>query len=839
LIILDSPLLQRLRGIAQLGVVHLVYPVASHSRFEHTLGVVHQIDQLVSSINEHFKDDGAQAISLKQLRLLRLTALCHDVGHGALSHVSENALKTFEQVEDVKLDFADEVQIEDAPFAEIASYYIVGSPTFRRLIERIQQLEPDHGLPAADDLIDKMQKAIIGMPICDEIPLLHELISGPFDADKLDYMTRDAHMTGVPIVTDIPRLVQKARAVEVGRDELPREIGQIATGNLSHYIVTGIAFSGGRTVDELILGRTLQEDKIYRHQKVRAIEAMVTSLYRQLNSIEPDMAPMLPFHLHDNDFMFLTEERIEEVIDRKLRKGEKNSARVAVDLADRLRRRELFVRAYAFSLGMPLDPYRADPDHYAGLEKLTRESGNDFLRRGQLIDEIVDEIHAAIKIADPPLADRYPDLKPYIWLDPLYASPETNDSARAYLISDHAGPNKVMRFQDDYAETVRWGVAYTLTRDVGYVFAPADLAAYAFVAAEKVLRREYQIRTPKTMQEHAKQPDDRLESLKRKLDKEGFYNGIAYDVRPMPERLQKADVRNRVDQLCERLGTYEGPVRSGSAQKKHSLLSPERVFAWLRQFPSKYGDNPLSLLEGLVLIGRPQVVGALDAFTDSAAGKSFSAGSICPLGEPKDSSAVTAYWAGDNKRNGDMAVRSLGDALAHTHQPIVFVEDFIGSGQQSVSILEAWLGEEPTTKLREARAPLDEDAAALFRKRKLAFVFAAGQSKGKALLEKRLGELDLDAEVFVGNETAPQAFDGGSRSGLREFCRSVGEALLLEPDKEHDEEWAAERALGYGNNAFLVLFSYNTPSQTLTCIWKDGRYEGIPWMPLFPRRSKR
>lgn len=738
----------------------------------------------------------------------------------------------------MKLQFADEVEIEDAPLAEIASYYIVGSASFRGMVERIQQLVPDHGLYGTAELIDLMQKAIMGLSICDRIPLLHELISGPFDADKLDYMTRDAHMTGVPVVTDIPRLVQKVRAVEVARDELPQDIAKIAADGESHYVITGIAFSGGRTVDELILGRTLQEDKIYRHHKVRAIEAMVASIYHQLDSIEANLAPMMPYRLRDDDFTHLGRARIEEVIERPLEGvDQENSARVAVDLADRMRRRELFVRAYAFSLGMPLDPYRADPDHYAGLEKLARESGNDFSRRGQLIDRIVEEMRSAIEIVDSNLAERYPDLKPYIWLDPLYASPETNDSARAYLISDHAGhPNKVLRFQDDYAETVRWGSAYMLTRDVGYVFAPDDLAIYAYVAAEKVLRREYQIRTPKTMQIHAKQPDGPLEELKLKLNENGYYDGIAYDVRPMPERLRRADIRNRIEELCERLRGYEGPVRSGVAQKKHTLLSPERVFAWLRQFPARFEDQPLELLEEMKLIGRSHVVHALDAFAESDIGEPFRQASLCPLGEPKDSSTVTAYWSGDAKRK-EMAVRSVGDALAHSNQPIVFVEDFIGSGQQSVSILEAWLGEEATTNLSEDRQPLDPEAAELFRKRKLAFVFAAGQSEGKELLEKRILELQLDAIVSVGEESAPQAFPAEDRADLEGFCQAVGNALLLDPP-DHDEEWADERALGYGNHAFLVLFAYNTPSQTLTCIWKGGEFDGIPWMPLFPRRPK-
>jgi deoxynucleoside triphosphate triphosphohydrolase SAMHD1 len=842
--LLDSPLLQRLRMIAQLGMVHFVYPAARHSRFEHTLGVVHQVSRLIASLNEHYTGRGGEVVSTQERNLLRLTALCHDIGHGALSHVSENALKTFDSVQDITLEFADREQMEHVPLAEIASYYLVGSPAFSELLDQILALVPDHGLPPCEQTIAMMQRAIIGKPICDKVPLLHELISGPFDADKLDYMTRDAQMTGVPVVTDIPRLVQKVRAVEVARDDLRPEIAATIAASEASYLITGIELSGGRSVDELILARTLQEDKLYRHHKVRAIEAMVASLYHQLAALAPDAVPMLAYRLRDSDFTGLDRERIAEVIERPLAGNDNDSVAVAIDLAARLGRRELFVRAYAFSLGMPLDPYRADVDHYAGLERLVRESGGDFEQRGRLIDLVVEELRAALALLAPELLERYPDLKPYIWLDPLYSAPDVNanDSARAYLISQQSGTKSVMRFQDDYAESVRWANAYILTRDAGYVFAPADLAQYTYVAMEKVLRRDYHIRTPHTMQLYSKRPAKDLEALKRKLDEHCYYQGIAYDVRPLPERLTRADITKRIERVCERLSGYEGPVRGGAVAKRRSLLSPERVAAWLRQFPGELEDQPLEMLEEIHLVGRADVVAALDALLQSDTGTAFVGAAVCPLGQPKDSSAVTTYWAGDGQQARGLDVLSLGDALLTADRPVVFVEDFIGSGQQSISILEAWLGADPTTELGERREQLSDAAARQLRERKLAFVFASGQRLGLDALRARTVALGLDAEVLLASESAPRAFAGAAgeaRARLADFCQRVGYELLLDSGAGHDEAWARERALGYGNNAFLVLFGYNTPTQTLTCLWKDGMFEEVPWMALFPRRSKR
>ena len=114
IVVLDSPLLQRLRRIRQLGIVHYVYPAATHSRLEHSLGVVHQVQNLVTSLNQHGLvekrgTDTEPVLSKDYERILRLAALVHDVGHGALSHVSEYALESNRACSDVRLAFQSEV----------------------------------------------------------------------------------------------------------------------------------------------------------------------------------------------------------------------------------------------------------------------------------------------------------------------------------------------------------------------------------------------------------------------------------------------------------------------------------------------------------------------------------------------------------------------------------------------------------------------------------------------------------------------------------------------------------------------------------------------------------
>lgn len=267
--IVDSPLFQRLRRIRQLGVVHWVYPGCVHTRFEHSLGALHQIQELIDSINR--AADPMSAIDAERAALLRFCALCHDLGHGAMSHVLETALGTFDVVEEVSLAFGRKHDTQP-PLSEILAYYLIGSSAFREMIQHARTVTKGPHPP--QDAVDRAQKAITGQLVYQDMPLFQELISGPFDADKLDYMQRDAVMAGIPAVTDVPRLIRKVRARWAERTELPSRLAK-RVGQSTRCLVFGIAFSGSRTLDELLIARVLLFDKVYRHQKVRALEGML------------------------------------------------------------------------------------------------------------------------------------------------------------------------------------------------------------------------------------------------------------------------------------------------------------------------------------------------------------------------------------------------------------------------------------------------------------------------------------------------------------------------------------------------------------------------------------
>lgn len=186
--IIALPAFQRLRYIRQLALTSYVYPGATHTRFEHSLGVMELATRVFDilmrkynrSIIKNFK-----AINLKpdQARMvLRLAALLHDIGHLPFSHGAEIILPKGKNHEDVSIAVIKSLK------NQIDDLYFSGSTDIV-----VQLIEKGHILP--------------------ELQFLKDILSGPIDADRMDYLLRDSHHCGVSYgVFDYHRLIETLRA---------------------------------------------------------------------------------------------------------------------------------------------------------------------------------------------------------------------------------------------------------------------------------------------------------------------------------------------------------------------------------------------------------------------------------------------------------------------------------------------------------------------------------------------------------------------------------------------------------------------------------------------------
>ncbi len=161
--IIDTPEFQRLRRISQIGFANLVYPGANHTRFEHSLGTMHIARTLVEKM-EADNDEKREIVA---------SALLHDIGHAPFSHCSEVILSRY-----LKIAHEDVERI------------------LRR--GRIKEVLKELGFK-----ISRIIRHIKGQSECN-------VVSGDIDADRMDYLVRDSHYTGVAYgVFDISRLLNK------------------------------------------------------------------------------------------------------------------------------------------------------------------------------------------------------------------------------------------------------------------------------------------------------------------------------------------------------------------------------------------------------------------------------------------------------------------------------------------------------------------------------------------------------------------------------------------------------------------------------------------------------
>jgi HD superfamily phosphohydrolase len=233
--LLDTPPVQRLRRIKQLGPAHLVYPSANHTRFEHSLGVYHLACEALDHLN----------IQGKRAERVRAAAILHDVGHAPYSHTIEEVIHRHTG------KYHDDVH-------EILAEGQVGD------------VLRDHGYSPGTiaDLIAGEGK-------------LGQLVAGELDVDRMDYLVRDAHHTGVPYGTiDHARLVRELTLVD---DELV-----LAEGNVP-------------TAESLLLARALMNPTVYNHHVTRICRGILQRASERLLA-ESDVTAEELRRMDDHDF---------------------------------------------------------------------------------------------------------------------------------------------------------------------------------------------------------------------------------------------------------------------------------------------------------------------------------------------------------------------------------------------------------------------------------------------------------------------------------------------------------------------------------------------------------
>ncbi len=266
--LVDTPLFQRLRNIFQASLATFTYPSTNHSRFEHSLGCLSMADKIICAIERR----SPGLLSRQEQLELRIAALLHDVGHGPFSHASESYYEEYKEIRAVKEE--EPVLFKDASAHEILGYLILKSAAFKKLWQKIVNLyEPisKETKVLCHINVDHVPLLILGKPFDEKKLFIAQIINGPFDVDKLDYLQRDGYFSGIQMALDIERLFL---TIGVHTDQ--------KTGIQSLYTDVG----GATVLEQVMFNKMILFSSLYHHHKVRAALLGIHFLFDMIKSDE-------------------------------------------------------------------------------------------------------------------------------------------------------------------------------------------------------------------------------------------------------------------------------------------------------------------------------------------------------------------------------------------------------------------------------------------------------------------------------------------------------------------------------------------------------------------------
>src|SRR6186997_887731 len=224
--LVDTEIFQRLRYVRQLGLAYLVYPGATHTRFEHALGAYHLARLTIALLDERGELAG---VPLEERAVTQAAALLHDVGHYPFSHALE--------------------EIGALHHEQVATPLVLGGSVGAALTATLGASAPERVLA--------LIRGVSESP-------LQGLVSGSLDLDKIEYLKRDALMCGVPYgEIDVDRLLNSLVLVDEPE---------------SNRRVIGVLEKGLSALESLLFAKYQMYRNVYWHHAVRSGTAMYKRL---------------------------------------------------------------------------------------------------------------------------------------------------------------------------------------------------------------------------------------------------------------------------------------------------------------------------------------------------------------------------------------------------------------------------------------------------------------------------------------------------------------------------------------------------------------------------------
>jgi hypothetical protein len=298
--VVDTRPLQRLRGIKQLALAHLGFPGAQHTRFEHSIGVMHVAGKIIEHLLSRRE---IKELSEEEIQNIRLAALLHDVGHGPFSHVSEYILK-------------------ECYSGDIDNIETIHEDITRGIITSNKELTEILGEQRAQDIVSLL-KNDAGKDFRNDI------VSGPLDADKMDYLLRDSYFCGVKYgIFDIERLINVLTLVD------ENEFKRLA-----------IKVEGIETAVQYVLAKYFITEQVYEH-RIRYITdlMLVEGVLKFIGKKQTELKQLYSFDTSNAYYDLYLRYDDRKVIDSIL--DSHDTSNLGYRYFDKLRKRDLLKELY-------------------------------------------------------------------------------------------------------------------------------------------------------------------------------------------------------------------------------------------------------------------------------------------------------------------------------------------------------------------------------------------------------------------------------------------------------------------------------------------------------------
>ena len=422
---LDLPIVQRLRRISQTDVSSFVFPAGNHNRFEHTVGTAIVAGKMIDSV---FSKNNALLSNTEKSVVYhncRVAAILHDCGHGPFSHLSEQLFSS--QFTDIKQKNR---KFKGASAHEILSYYIATSDSMRSF-----NSETIKGVYGIDVDLDFVGEIIVGFIDKKDYGYAVEIINGAFDADKLDYILRDAHATGIRMALDLPRLLYTLNVISDKEN-----VNRLA-----------IDISGVAALEAIVFNKMMLTSTIYHHQKVRAAGCMLKDIIEYSGAFKSAI-----------DYLYYTDDKVHNM---------SLTDQVASRHLQMIKNRALPKRAFCFST--------RTLDDVTALRKIMQTFENQDLKK-----EVI--AHIALYLKEE-LGHFVQERE--IWIDSP-SNPKFKEATHCLIKSDGSEDNYIQLCT--VFPTDDWVRAFSENKWQGFVYAMPENCRHVAAASKHVFEEVFQ-----------------------------------------------------------------------------------------------------------------------------------------------------------------------------------------------------------------------------------------------------------------------------------------------------------------------------------------------------------